>query len=120
MARKLLLSYDASLDWHYDGDSDFRKNLIEFLFKEKDAKALESHVSSTILITVDNNNVDIKQWSEDIKAKFGKHFKFIIVLVDIIVVTEKGKEVKKHGYNGKSSNTINQNFAKLVAKFNDV
>jgi len=106
MAKKLLLSYDASLDWHYDKDEDFRKTLVEFLFLQG-ATEIDSCVSSTLFVTLPDDGILLANLNRNLLVEFGNHFKFVLVL---IAKNNNGGFIIQEN----PSNTIRMNFEGLI------
>ena len=113
MPKKYLLSYDASLDWHYDRDEDFRKTLAEFLFLQG-ASALDSCVSSTIVISLPNNGIQSQDLKTNLLNEFGEHFKFVLVVIakgsnNIPVIRENPSEKIRLNFRGLINRIRNTN-----------
>lgn len=117
MARKLLLSYDASVDWHYNEDKDFRQNLVEFIL-ENGGTNLKSYVSSTIYFETgdfdnrlpeDERGLSINTWKERLVRKFGRHFYF-----SLAVVAPNNPNGYRHA--DAKNNSIETNFDALVQR----
>jgi len=89
MERKLLLAYDASVDWHYSEEKDFRRSLVEFLLKYG-ATELKSYVSSTIEITVPNLEDKIRPSSlkKALASEF-VHMNFVVCLTTSTINNNK-------------------------------
>jgi hypothetical protein len=121
MARKLMLSYDASVDWHYNSDKDFRQKLVEFLILNG-ANQLESYVSSTIYfetldyikkLPADKRGLSLSEWKTEIITEFGKHFHFSLA---VIQENKGGGEDMPYKNIDAPSKTIKNNFKALVER----
>lgn len=113
MERKLILAYDASLDWHYTEEKDFRRRLVEFLLAN-DALELKSYVSSTIIITFREDSVLTD--TSKFKSALSKEFLNVKFVVGLINSVDKTDRPRKHSISGVKSGTIEKNFDKLVNK----